>query len=152
MHRYPKDGIITIAKGTVMVRIMKDRWTEHIVEYTHEFQWNDGSTAGFSFPCDHEGVPHPAKNEYMAENREIVALGVAIGIMEDLGVRKYERDYTHAAVIQCERCKRAVILDSYWTNSCTCGADYNGDGNRLAPRSQWGEETGEHPCDVHNLR
>ena len=34
--------------------------------------------------------------------------------------------------------------DSF-TNTCdVCGADYDMNGNRLAPRSQWGEETGEH--------
>jgi len=32
-----------------------------------------------------------------------------------------------------------------FTNTCgTCGADYNSAGSKLAPRSQWGEETGEH--------
>jgi hypothetical protein len=31
-----------------------------------------------------------------------------------------------------------------FTNTCDkCGADYNTAGQRLAPRSQWGEETGE---------
>jgi len=31
-----------------------------------------------------------------------------------------------------------------FTNTCSvCGADYNMSGQRLAPRSQWGEETGE---------
>lgn len=28
-----------------------------------------------------------------------------------------------------------------------CGADYNSAGQRLAPRSQWGEETGETAAD-----
>ena len=31
-----------------------------------------------------------------------------------------------------------------FTNTCQCGADFNMSGHRLAPRSQWGEETGEH--------
>jgi|GEM_PF-1923253 len=30
----------------------------------------------------------------------------------------------------------------------SCGAEYNSAGQRLAPRHQWGEETGEHPCEV----
>lgn len=31
-----------------------------------------------------------------------------------------------------------------FTNTChNCGADYNSCGSRLAPRSQWGEDTGE---------
>ena len=31
-----------------------------------------------------------------------------------------------------------------FTNTCQCGADFNMSGQRLAPRDQWGEETGEH--------
>ncbi len=31
-----------------------------------------------------------------------------------------------------------------FTNTCQCGADFNMSGHRLAPRDQWGEETGEH--------
>jgi len=36
-----------------------------------------------------------------------------------------------------------------FTNTCeVCGADYNWAGQRLAPRSQWGEETGESLSDI----
>lgn len=35
------------------------------------------------------------------------------------------------------------LLCSHFTNTCDCGTDYNMSGQRLAPRSQWGEETGE---------
>lgn len=42
------------------------------------------------------------------------------------------------------RCCGRVIVLSDFTNTCeACGADYNKNGSRLAPRSQWGEETGE---------
>lgn len=37
-----------------------------------------------------------------------------------------------------------------FTNTCDCGADYNMSGQRLAPRSQWGEETGETADDILN--
>ena len=36
---------------------------------------------------------------------------------------------------------------SAFTNTCECGRDYNWSGQLLAPRSQWGEETGEHWSD-----
>jgi ribosomal protein L37E len=50
--------------------------------------------------------------------------------------------------IKC-RCGRKLVLWSAWLNTCSnCGQDYNGFGQALAPRSQWGEETGEHPADV----
>lgn len=41
------------------------------------------------------------------------------------------------------------IIECYdFTNTCEhCGADYNFAGQRLADRSQWGEETGEHPSE-----
>lgn len=41
-------------------------------------------------------------------------------------------------------CGRKLTLHSSWANECDgCGTEYNGGGQRLAPRSQWGEETGE---------
>lgn len=44
--------------------------------------------------------------------------------------------------IECD-CGSTVPLFSSWANQCECGIEYNGFGQRLAPRSQWGEETGE---------
>ena len=56
-------------------------------------------------------------------------------------------------VIQCGHCKKGEIeLSSGWANSCpVCETEYNGSGQMLAPRSQWGEETGEHPADLSRL-
>lgn len=44
------------------------------------------------------------------------------------------------------RCFCGAIIELWdFTNTCDrCGADYNFAGQRLAPREQWGEETGEH--------
>ena len=48
---------------------------------------------------------------------------------------------------QCD-CGELVNLDRF-TNTCDgCGTDYNGSGQRLAPRSQWGCETGESVSDI----
>ena len=44
--------------------------------------------------------------------------------------------------IKCN-CGRNIEVYSMWANECSCGAEYNGSGQRLAPRSQWGYETGE---------
>jgi hypothetical protein len=39
-----------------------------------------------------------------------------------------------------------------FTNTCsTCGADFNMSGQRLAPREQWGEETGESVADILSI-
>lgn len=45
----------------------------------------------------------------------------------------------------------AEVLCSHFTNTCDCGRDYNMSGVQLADRSQWGEETGEHPADVARI-
>lgn len=43
------------------------------------------------------------------------------------------------------KCCGAWLRCDRFTNTCDrCGADYNMSGARLAPREQWGEETGEH--------
>lgn len=51
-----------------------------------------------------------------------------------------------AKTIIC-RCGRKVYCDGF-TNTCDCGRDYNWNGTLLAPRSQWGEETGETADDI----
>lgn len=44
-----------------------------------------------------------------------------------------------------------TIVCSRFTNTCPeCGADYNMSGQHLAPRAQWGEETGESALDIIN--
>jgi hypothetical protein len=61
--------------------------------------------------------------------------------LADLWVRK-PRIY----LIDLKQCHCGMILHLYsnWANQCPrCKAEYNGSGRRLAPRSQWGEETGE---------
>lgn len=52
-------------------------------------------------------------------------------------------------VIRCDCGTELLCLKN--TNVCSgCGTDYNMSGQELAPREQWGEETGEHYLDVVN--
>jgi hypothetical protein len=44
-------------------------------------------------------------------------------------------------------CGVELVLQGF-TTTCECDRDYNWNGLCLAPREQWGEETGEHPADV----
>jgi predicted Zn-ribbon and HTH transcriptional regulator len=49
-------------------------------------------------------------------------------------------------------CCMEMCCDGF-TNTCeVCRADYNGSGHLLAPRCQWGEETGECAADILNNR
>ena len=46
-------------------------------------------------------------------------------------------------VVTCD-CGAKFELVDWWAEACPgCGVEYNGAGQKLAPRSQWGEETGE---------
>lgn len=54
---------------------------------------------------------------------------------------------TQSRIGLCDECGERVCLDGF-TNTCDCGADYNMSGQRLADRSQWGEETGETLADI----
>lgn len=56
---------------------------------------------------------------------------------------RWEKGYV---LIRCD-CGREIRCDAF-TNTCECGADYNWEGSRLAPREQWGEETGETAADI----
>jgi hypothetical protein len=51
-----------------------------------------------------------------------------------------------AKTIRCA-CGRNVECPAF-TNTCECGRDYNWAGQLLAPRSQWGEDTGETAADL----
>ena len=69
--------------------------------------------------------------------------------MIDEGVVDQVGHYYESPVIECVRCHTEVELYDAFLSSCDhCGADYNGSGQLLAPREQWGEETGESLSDI----
>jgi hypothetical protein len=49
-----------------------------------------------------------------------------------------ERAHT---LVKCD-CGGKIRCEGF-TTTCECGRDYNWNGEQLAPRSQWGWETGE---------
>jgi hypothetical protein len=105
------------------------------------FHHPDNTGWGFAFPCHKDGTPITFRCKEAEENFRKCLDGTHNVI--DAGVRITEYSVRERAVGECDLCKRDVYLDSF-TNTCDCGADYNMSGQRLAPREQWGEETGEH--------
>lgn len=71
---------------------------------------------------------------------------------DDRDLHEYEA-YMENREVKTKKCHcgRTVHLDSSWANTCDCGAEYNGAGQRLADRRCWGEETGEHWADLAGL-
>jgi hypothetical protein len=131
------------------MRIIRKREQEDRIEHRVAYVWDpDRPNGGFSFPCDQDGkvdvsiMAEPAQRNYLA------CLSGQVDGCPVYGPT-LERDrwtWREPAVGECEVCRREVILDRA-TCACECGADYNAMGQRLAPREQWGHETGEHWSD-----
>ena len=92
----------------------------------------------FSFPCNSDGHVkveglNPAAK---ANHAKCVATGTG-------SVRVEHISFWAPAEGKCE-CGAKVVLSDSWANQCPkCPREFNKSGQLLAPRSQWGEETGE---------
>ena len=69
----------------------------------------------------------------------------AVAYAEQINEEEYRAKIIKVAICECGR--ELVCYD--FTNTCWCGTDYNFAGDRLAPRSQWGADTGENWQDCY---
>ncbi len=117
------------------MEIIKRREYKRVVTHTLVFK-------GWCFGCDSKGnVDESALGPFELENyHKCIEKGPG-------RIERYEQSYSEPAIGKCS-CGREVVLANF-TNTCECGADYNSSGQRLACRSQWGEETGEHWTDCY---
>ena len=129
-----------------MAKIIKQRQFHESVEYRLEYRWKDSPNAGFSFACDAKGQVHEHELEACAlENYRKCVSGEHAVVCE--GVKEYAQSWSEPAILRCD-CGSNLELFGF-TNPCdNCGRDYSMSGELLAPRSQWGEETGEHWADI----
>jgi hypothetical protein len=132
------------------MKIVRNSEFVRSVSYAHVFNWAEYGAerfrCGFGFDCDSEGEVlnlNPA-----AQKNYVACLTGAVDgkPVIDLGIERREHEYREPAIGRCD-CGCNVTLDGF-TNTCDCGADYNSAGQRLAPREQWGEETGETADDI----
>lgn len=113
-----------------------------VVRHTRFFEQVNCPGAGFGFDCDADGnvnLPEEAVSNYRA------CIAGEFNVV-DRGVVVERWSYREPAVGLC-CCGREVELCGF-TNTCDCGRDYNSAGQELAPREQWGEETGESLSDI----
>jgi len=59
-----------------------------------------------------------------------------------------ERDDNDRPILGRCDCGASVELGRFTCTCQHCGRDYNWAGTRLAPRPQWGEDTGESLADI----
>jgi hypothetical protein len=116
----------------------------------HRFFQRRGDTpgSGYGFECTEQGALFV--NNFPAAKANFDHAAAHPGEYEDQGVTVERWVYRQPAVLKCD-CGREVDLGGF-TNPCDCGRDYNTSGQLLAPRSQWGEETGETSGDILGAR
>ena len=119
------------------MEIIREREHKKESVFYWEFEYINSPGTGCSFECDANGnllnKEHKGSLRKCLSNPELLNLGV---------VHHYNR-YIEPAIGICEICGNEVVLDGFTCTCEDCGTDYNILGQRLAPRSQWGEETGE---------
>jgi len=126
--------------------IREPSWHEE-VHRLREFRWRSDPEWGFSFAVDEDYdpiLPNPdaVKNYWKCINGEHDVI--------DLGIRECRQRWKEPRLIRCDCGEELETSD--FTNTCPeCGRDYNWNGDLLASRSQWGEETGEHLADILNI-
>ena len=127
--------------------ISEARWEEQPDTFGLFFARRGDEGSGFMFDCDADGNLAPMTDTQRASMREACD-GARYHAPE---VRQFvQRAIRHAAIGRCG-CGAEVELSGF-TNTCDkCGAEYNWAGQALAPREQWGEETGEHPADLSRI-
>lgn len=105
----------------------------------HEGSWGKG------FDCNENGVPldqSKAEDVAACEAGEIDGEAVVPG-----GIQEFMQHWMEPGELSCD-CGAYLELDDAMTNTCDCGLEYNGSGQQLAPREQWGYDTGESAADM----
>jgi hypothetical protein len=105
--------------------------------------------SSYTFDCDQYGVIqwHELSGEAAKENFRKCLVGEHN--VERPYMDIYKSSYWSPTIIECH-CGNEVHCESF-TNECyKCHRDYSSSGQLLAPRSQWGEETGESAADILN--
>jgi hypothetical protein len=133
------------------MKIIKESDFGESLTYSRCFHFNDSPGCGFSFPCDEKGEISISKHQRGRDNLAACLTGKVNGKpVTDDGIETYRTRWKDYALGLCD-CGCEVELSGF-TNTCDCGRDYNMSGQLLAPRSQWGEETGEHPADIARIK
>lgn len=115
--------------------------------YAREFRLRQGG-GGWAFDCTEAGELLYMGDAASENYRKCIDGTYDV---EDVGVVTFRQHWTSPLVVRCD-CGAKVYCSTF-TNTCDrCGADYNMDGQRLASRSQWGEETGESLADILAIR
>jgi len=133
-------------QGERKMRIkQRRRYLKETETFSVSFLW-PGGLSGFTFPCDAEGNVGLLSLHPEARRNYLDCSTGAIGVKRQPVSRHIHREKEPAIGI-CD-CGSEVVLQGFTCTCHGCGADYNSAGQKLAPRSQWGCETGESVADI----
>lgn len=121
----------------------------HIAETQHSrlFKSPEDGSVRYSFCCNPDGTLLEGSNAGTQESFQKCLDGTFK--VEDDGIQAWTHTYVNPAIGECNHCPGVEVELRGFTNTCEkCGTDYNSSGQELAPRSQWGEETGESVSDI----
>jgi hypothetical protein len=130
-----------------MIKIIKERTPEVIIDYYIEFRYKDDPNAGFCFPALKNGEPDFKKmpeeailnyNSCLNDDR-----------LDSPEFTRNKRTYMSPAVGKCS-CGREVILDCGHGSAvqCECGRWYNLFGQSLIDPKYWYEDEDEYYSDM----
>ena len=129
------------------MQISRRRERKEETTYSLYFERISLPGSGFSFPCDKDGkVFEKDLHPCALTNYQNLVAGKEEGYKAGEITSSVHR-HVEPAVGLCNHCNKEVPLHGF-TNTCECGTDYNMSGQELAPREQWGEETGESLSDI----
>ena len=126
------------------MKLTKPRKRITRTEYFRQFDRITSPGSGFSFSCAPNGKVNVGKLTPLANDNFQMALNRS-DLYDDKGVVTCTSSYWEPGTGRCDTCGQTVYISDAFTSACDhCGTEYNGSGQRLAPRRFWGEETGEY--------
>ena len=112
------------------------------LDHFKELYLEDREKMTYNESCFVDGVYNKSKDCGYLNLLKVLGSG-------DYQIKEFDYDYTYRVPATLKCCGEWLSLSSF-TNTCSkCGTDYNSSGSMLAPRSQWGEETGESWYDCY---
>lgn len=102
------------------------------------------ATHGMAFDCDANGNVDVDKLNPAARTNYEMCKRDHLDIQE---IQTWDSRETVPGILQCDCGAKHEIWDHHDITCERCGESYNSAGQKLAPRSQWGEETGESAFD-----
>ena len=130
-----------------MLKIIKERTPETIIEYFLECSYKDDPDAGFCFPATPQGKPDFSRMTFEASANYNACL--TDERLTEMEFNKHKWTYMNPAVGICS-CGRDVVLEGGYEGAtqCECGRWYNLFGQSLIDPKYWYRDEDDYYSDM----